>query len=50
MTDVPGSTREAITSSPEQTQGIVRHNSALSTQLIGDEIGVPNATKLTPEH
>ena len=50
MQDVPGSTREAITSSPEQTQQIIRNNSALNTRLIGEDIGVPNATKLTPQH
>jgi len=50
MQDVPGSTREAITSSPEQTQQIIRNNSALSTRLIGEDIGIPNATKLTPAH
>lgn len=50
MTSVPGSIRESITSSPEQTQQIVRDNSALSTRLIGEDIGVPNATKLTPAH
>jgi len=50
MQNVPGSLRESITSSTEQTQQIVRDNSALSTRLIGDDIGVPNATKLTPQH
>src|SRR5579862_1037578 len=50
MQSVPGSLRESVTSSPEQTQQIVRDNSALSTKLIGEDIGVPNATKLTPQH
>ncbi len=50
MQSVPGSVREALTSSPEQTQQIVRNNAALSTKLIGEDIGVPNATKLTQQH
>jgi hypothetical protein len=50
MQSVPGSLRESVSSSPEQTQQITRDNSALSTRLIGEDIGVPNATKLTPAH
>lgn len=49
-TRVPGSLRESLTSSPEQTATFQRHNSALATQLGGADIGVPSATKITPDH
>lgn len=48
MTDVPGSTREALTNNP--APAMTRANSATSTRLIGEDIGVPDATKLTEAH
>lgn len=49
-TSLPGSTRETITASPQQTAAFQRHNVALATKLGGDEIGLQDATKILPEH
>lgn len=48
--DVPGHLRESLTSSPQQTEQIIRNNAVTNTGHIGSDFGVPNATKLLPEH
>lgn len=48
MAKVPGSGRESVT--PSQQAGITRNNQVLATRLYGEDIGVPEANKLTEAH
>jgi hypothetical protein len=48
--DVPGSFKETLTSSPQQTEQVIRNNAVTSTGHIGSDFGTPNATKLLPQH
>lgn len=47
---IPGSTKESFTSTPQLTAQMQRSNIAEATRYGGEDIGLTNANRITPEH